>query len=436
MRRERVAGAALAAAGLLFVLAATLTPVPGEVYLLPARCVICGAYGSVDFFNNVVMFVPLAAGLALACVRRWLVLLLCFLLTGLIELLQVAVIVGRDANLGDVLANTLGGAAGVLLAATWRRWLLPAPRAARPLAAAAAAAWLLVIAGTGWVLQRDVPPGAYAAQMVPYLEDGYSFYRGRTLAAALNGRPVAAGVPSRDLTWVRDTLLAERVAVDAVVTTGSEPRRLAPVAIVWSGNAGELVALGQRRRDVVFRIRQRTARARLRPPTAVIANGFPYVPIVPRPDLAPTDTMRVRGGVESRALYVEATFRGRRERREVPLAASLGWTFFLPFEYRFGHGLPFLSALWLGGLLVPFGYWGACAAGGGTRRAMRTWVPATLATVAAGLVVLPAAWALHPALWWEWAAAAAGAGAGWLAGAWSRRGAPAAHRAPSDSGGR
>ena len=118
MRRERVAGAALAAAGLLFVLAATLTPVPGEVYLLPARCVICGAYGSVDFFNNVVMFVPLAAGLALAGVRRWLVLLLCFLLTGLIELLQVAVIVGRDANLGDVLANTLGGAVGLLLATT------------------------------------------------------------------------------------------------------------------------------------------------------------------------------------------------------------------------------------------------------------------------------------------------------------------------------
>ena len=419
MRRERAAGALLAAAGLLFILAATLTPIAGAPYRLPERCVICGSYGGVDAFNNLVMFVPLAAGLTLAGLRRWLVVLLGFLLTCVIELLQVAVIVGRDANLGDILANTLGAGLGVLLAASWRRWLLPAPLAARRLAAAAAAAWLLMIAGTGWALERDVPRADYVGQMVPFDEDGYSYYRGQTIGATINGRPLAPG-PVGDVGWLRKTLVGERVAVDAVVTTGSLPQRLAPVAIVWAAGPGEVVALGQRRRDVVFRVRQHTARVRLRPPSAVIADGFPYVPIALRSALAPTDTMRVRGGVERRALYAEATFRGRTARREVPLAASLGWSFFLPFEYRFGRSLPFLSALWLGGMIAPFGYWGARGAAGG-RRAPRRWGLAALGVAVVGLALLPALWAMHAALWWEWVAAAAGAAAGWWLGRWSTR---------------
>jgi hypothetical protein len=428
--RGRAAGAALALAGFLFIAAATLTPLPDVPYVLPHTCIVCGQFGGVDVTNNVLLFVPLGAGLALAGVRRRLAIALCVALTLTVETLQIAVITGRDANVGDVMMNSLGGALGVALVTTWRRWLVPPAARARWLAAAAGGAWLGVLAASGWALQRAAPPGEYQGQIVPEV-DGYSLYRGYALAATLNGAPIPKGAVRIERgDPLRRTLLGDTVAVEARVTTGSAPRRLAPVAILWSAERGELFGLGQRERDLVFRVRMRAADARVRPPSAVIRDAFPYVPVWPLSRSVPTDTMRVAGGVRAHELYAEATLRGRTTRAAVPLAVTLGWSYFLPFEYAFGPEVPLLTMLWVGGLLVPLGYWGARGAGG---RAPAGWGALVGAMIACGLGLLPPVWDLHPSRWWEWVAAAVGVGLGWVPGAWSVAREATARRTAADA---
>src|SRR5688572_6319026 len=105
----------LVASWLIVIAVATLMPAETDV-TLPASCVFCGQFGGVDFVLNIVLFVPLGVGL------RWL--LGSWLASGLvgaattlvIETLQWRLIPGRDASLGDLLANTLGALLGAWLA--------------------------------------------------------------------------------------------------------------------------------------------------------------------------------------------------------------------------------------------------------------------------------------------------------------------------------
>jgi hypothetical protein len=415
LRGARAAGAALAAAGFLFIVVATLTPVTAPAYPLPSTCIVCGQLGGVDVVNNVIMFVPFAAGLTLAGLRRWAVLALAIATTLTVETLQIGVIRGRDANVGDLLMNTVGGMVGIALTATWRRWLTPGPRAARRLARGWAIAWLAILAGTAWALQRNAPAGEYLGNMPPG-DERYSVYRGQVVASTVGGRPIPTG-PIADEAALRRLVLLDTLTVAARVTTGSMPQQVAAVALVTTPTGEELFALGQRKRDLVFRVRMNASAARLRTPSAVIPEGFPYVPVWAYGERAPKDTMEVAGGVRRDILFATATHARQTVRQEVALAPTLGWSFFLPFEYGFGAGTPWLTALWVGGLLVPVGYWRARAGrdggdGGGSPR--REW--ALLAgVVVIGLGVVPVVSRLHTARWWEWAAAIAGLAAGWLA---------------------
>jgi hypothetical protein len=92
--RSGLAGAALAAAGVLAIAAATLTPA-AETARTPAfGCVICGPDGGLDALANVLLFVPLGAGLAL---RRWRpsrALAAVALTTLAVELLQLRLVTG------------------------------------------------------------------------------------------------------------------------------------------------------------------------------------------------------------------------------------------------------------------------------------------------------------------------------------------------------
>jgi len=414
--RERVTGALLATAGFLFIAAATLTSLPGDPYTLPHTCIICGQLAGVDITNNVIMFVPYGAGLALAGGRRWLALVVIIATTLAVETLQIGVVIGRDANVGDVVMNTVGGIAGIALAGTWRAWIFPAPRAARRLARAGAVVWVAVLAGTGWALQRTAPGGPYLlANVLPNL-DAYSVYRGRVLASALGGVPLPSGVVP-DGAELRRRALLDTMTVSARVTTGSLPRQLAVVAIAFAPDHGELFALGQRERDLVFRVRLNADRIRLRAPSATVPNAFPFVPPWPASTRFPSDTLELAGGVRDRMLYAQATGGGTPARREVALVPTLGWSLFLPFRYSFGPELPVLTSLWVAGLLLPAGYWGARASrgnegGAGPSPARREWAWLAL-TVVIGLGVIPAVAGLHAARWWEWSAAVAGAAGGW-----------------------
>ncbi|HET7241044.1 MAG TPA: VanZ family protein, partial [Gemmatimonadales bacterium] len=61
-----------------------------------------------DVFLNLLLFVPLGAGLRLAGWRWRSVVLGAALVSFTVELLQYTVVTGRDASLSDLLTNTTG----------------------------------------------------------------------------------------------------------------------------------------------------------------------------------------------------------------------------------------------------------------------------------------------------------------------------------------
>jgi glycopeptide antibiotics resistance protein len=74
-------------------------------------------FDRVEFAANIAMFVPLGVFLVLLLGRRlwWLAIVVCGVLSCAIEVSQGALLPTRVSDLADVVANTSGGVAGVLL---------------------------------------------------------------------------------------------------------------------------------------------------------------------------------------------------------------------------------------------------------------------------------------------------------------------------------
>jgi hypothetical protein len=108
-------------------------------------------------------------------------------------------------------------------------------------------------------------------------------------------------------------------------------------------------------------------------------------------------------------------------RRTVRRSPTQGWVFFAPFVHGLGRRSPAYTALWLGALVVPAGYWTARWLGdaaGTTARTRALWLPALLAL---GLGVLPSLSGASVASGSEWAASVLGTSLGWACGRWSLR---------------
>ena len=80
-------------------------------------------YGRIEFAANIALFVPF--GLLLGALfrrgRRWIAFLLCVAGSAAIEAGQALFLPGRFASLADILANSIGGAIGVLAIAVVSR---------------------------------------------------------------------------------------------------------------------------------------------------------------------------------------------------------------------------------------------------------------------------------------------------------------------------
>ena len=110
------------------------------------RCRICGPMTGVDLVGNLLLFIPLGAGLAVAGITRRRTVQAGALASVAIELLQLTVIPGRDPSLVDVFANTLGTLAGALVGAHWRTLVFPDRHASPLLAVASGTAYVAMIA--------------------------------------------------------------------------------------------------------------------------------------------------------------------------------------------------------------------------------------------------------------------------------------------------
>ncbi|MBC7762681.1 MAG: VanZ family protein [Candidatus Saccharibacteria bacterium] len=79
-------------------------------------------YNKLEFFANIVMFIPLGFLTALLLPARiwWLALVICPAFSICIELTQLAFLPARFATLSDVLSNSLGAVLGVTVAVSLR----------------------------------------------------------------------------------------------------------------------------------------------------------------------------------------------------------------------------------------------------------------------------------------------------------------------------
>jgi VanZ family protein len=116
MRLPPWIGTLLIVLGVALVALATLWPIPGESHSEPAWCIVCDEDDIPNFVLNIVLFLPLGAGLRFRGVPPAAALVLLAGLTCGVEAAQFRLVPGRDASLGDVIANLLGGLAGSALA--------------------------------------------------------------------------------------------------------------------------------------------------------------------------------------------------------------------------------------------------------------------------------------------------------------------------------
>src|SRR2546423_15044685 len=110
----RRVGVGLATVAVAAILVLTLAP-DSDRPLGEHFCLICGTFGGVDAVLNVLLFMPLGLGLAVAGTSPRRAIVSMAVLSALIELAQLLVVPGRDATIGDLLTNSIGGALGFVL---------------------------------------------------------------------------------------------------------------------------------------------------------------------------------------------------------------------------------------------------------------------------------------------------------------------------------
>ena len=132
MRRgKRLRAFAPALLGAVLIACLTLVPFAGAKPGADALCLFCGERAAADAVLNVLLYLPLGVGLALAGWNAPRAVLLSLLLSGAIEAAQI-VIPGRDSSARDVLTNALGGYLGAVLMMHVPRWLAGGRGALRP----------------------------------------------------------------------------------------------------------------------------------------------------------------------------------------------------------------------------------------------------------------------------------------------------------------
>ncbi|MDH4046221.1 MAG: VanZ family protein, partial [Gemmatimonadota bacterium] len=270
-RGRRGFGKIVVALAVVAIAAATLSPNLGPRSYATIACIVCGERGWADAVVNVILFMPLGIGLALASVRARHALLIGALLSALVELAQLTVIAGRDPSIGDVLFNAIGawlGAGLVFLALEVTRM---DGRSAARLSVAAALDLSLAVLATGWLLQPSFPRTAYWGQWTPNLGH-LEWYRGKVQAATIAGREVR----SRRIAesgWVRDTLLAGG-RIEVVATAGPPVPALASLFSIFDVNQQGIIILGPDRDDLVLWYRTHSTAWRLDQPDIRLGGGW------------------------------------------------------------------------------------------------------------------------------------------------------------------
>ncbi len=402
---QRKVGLLALAAGATLVALLTLLPHPGQEELVratPPTCLVCGELGGVDVILNILLFVPFGLGLGLLGLP-WPVAAAAGLgASGLVEVLQMKVVAGRDASLSDLITNTAGSILGLALSRNWRLLVLPPHRAAAGLMATWGLAWLALAAATGAGLHPVPTSATWYGQWAPELGH-LDRFRGDVLSARAGESPLPPGRWDDTPTW-RERLTRPEFSITATVRSGPPPTRLAPIVSVFDADQREVLLLGQWGDDLVYRVRMGPARLRLRNPAVRLPHGL---------GAPPGSELRLEGGTRGARYVLASDGPGGRLARELPFSPHWTWAMLLPYDYALGPEAGALTALWLLGLLVPLGWWGARSGRAGP------WAAALL--LLAGVAGVRAGLGFEPAPAGEWLGAGGGLALGLLLARAARR---------------
>jgi VanZ family protein len=340
-RVRRIEGAALLLIATIGVILATLRPTEGT----PAHlCVVCGAHASVDAIVNILLFVPIGAGLALLGVRWRTAIMIGAAATILVETLQLALPLGRSASISDLLTNTLGTAVGYYLSEHRRAIAYPRSRAALRYAIGLGLAWLVMLTATAVALLPSIPEGGYIAQWQPALEP-FDRFTGRVSSAHLSGVTTPNGrVTDSERLW---HALRQGVRVEATIEPGGAPRRVAPIVRVTTVDSAEVLLLAQRRDELLFRSRVLGTAMRLATPTVAMPDAVLPLVSTERGSLI-AGGRRERGQLRVGALGGDAI---------LELHAGAGWLLLLPPASALQASADLLSGVWVGLPLFAAAYW-------------------------------------------------------------------------------
>ncbi|MFQ5528723.1 MAG: VanZ family protein [Gemmatimonadota bacterium] len=256
----------LVTAGVLLV---TLFPRFGTTEDVPVLCLFCGSEGAADFVLNVLLFLPVGF---LAC--RFLPKPLqaaagAVLLTVGIEATQF-LIPGRSPTVGDLVANSLGGFAGIGLAT----FLTRRPDSKRRPAVVALIPSLLVALSlpiTVYLLEPETPTAVYYGQWTAEL--GHLATYPGTLHGAHVGEVPLPGhrLGPEAVAAIRAMAAGAPLRVD--YTAATSPSGLAPIFSVFDRQQAELLLIGVDHDAIVVRMRRRASKLGFRAPPLTYA-GF------------------------------------------------------------------------------------------------------------------------------------------------------------------
>ena len=335
---RRLAGVVTTALAIGAIAVATLRPDWSQTDPIYQRCLICGDQPLADGLANVLLFVPLGLGLALAAVRGRRVWIVGASLSCLVEVIQL-LLPGRYPSVGDVVCNTLGTVAGA--AAVWK--FQPWIRTATAKGGLVAATGLcLVFLATGWLLSPSLPATEYWVQWTPYLGN-LEWYRARVLRSELGGQAVRPGrIPDSP---AARTALREGLAITIEAVAGPPVSRLAPLWFIVDVEGREIALVGVDPRDLILRLRTRAARYGLDQPDIRFHHGLAAVRV--------GDPLRVRVWRETRAEWCMTV--NDRTTCGQGISGARGWALVYHPDAFPAWLRDLLDALWLAALAFPVG---------------------------------------------------------------------------------
>lgn len=231
------------------VLMATLSPVAGGDGRGSVSCfLVCGDRMGADILANILLFLPLGIGLGLLRLQPHAVFLVGLIVSGSIELAQIDLVSGRDANPVDVIANCLGTVLGGMVGSRWRLWMRPPPLKAGRLLAVWGAGMVVIAAVVGPLFSAVPGDGRYEVRWTRGTQR-YAAYPGAVLAASIGDHSIYADVVTP---LSAATALARGVPLEVRVQVRRAPSDMAHLLSLSRGEA-DLLFLGFYQEDLVLR---------------------------------------------------------------------------------------------------------------------------------------------------------------------------------------